>query len=91
LGKPEDLQIISKNIGLRRKCFFRSDSLIVDILIRSIASRRGGTRVEAERATWDVPVVHCYGHAGTGYQSSWGTAERVLELVEKTLGFKAKL
>jgi hypothetical protein len=47
-------------------------------------------------------VVHCYGHAGAGYQSSWsvydtaqsfgvtdanhndrGTAERVLELVQK--------
>jgi D-amino-acid oxidase len=55
-----------------------------------------------------VPVVHCYGHAGAGYQSSWyvcddwgegegeanmyrGTAERVLEIVQKTLEPGSKL
>jgi D-amino-acid oxidase len=44
-----------------------------------------------EKGKWDVPVVHCYGHAGAGYQSSWGTAERVLELVRKSLATSAKL
>ncbi|KAF1946800.1 FAD dependent oxidoreductase [Clathrospora elynae] len=74
LGKPEDLQIIAKNVGLR-------------------PSRKGGPRIETEKeqGKWNVPVVHCYGHAGAGYQSSWGTAERVLELVQKTLAPSSKL
>ncbi|KAH7080004.1 D-amino-acid oxidase-like protein [Paraphoma chrysanthemicola] len=66
LGRPEDVQVISRNIGLR-------------------PSRKGGPRIETEKGKWKVPVVHCYGHSGAGYQSSWGTAERVLELVQKTL------
>ncbi|KAI8933528.1 hypothetical protein NX059_009265 [Plenodomus lindquistii] len=72
LGKPEDLQIIAKNIGLR-------------------PSRKGGPRIEVETGKWKVPVVHCYGHSGAGYQSSWGTAERVLVLVQKTLSPGSKL
>ncbi|CAN9205486.1 unnamed protein product [Alternaria alternata] len=72
LGKPEDLQIIAKNVGLR-------------------PSRKGGPRIETEMGKWKVPVVHCYGHSGAGYQSSWGTAERVLELVQKTQAPSSKL
>ncbi|XPS80089.1 D-amino-acid oxidase [Ascochyta lentis] len=73
LGKPEDLQIISRNIGLR-------------------PSRKGGPRIEIEKERkWNVPVVHAYGHSGAGYQASWGTAERVLELVQKALSPSAKL
>ncbi|CAI9630314.1 unnamed protein product [Alternaria burnsii] len=72
LGKPEDLQIIAKNVGLR-------------------PSRKGGPRIETEMGKWKVPVVHCYGHAGAGYQSSWGSAERVLELVQKTQAPSSKL
>ena len=52
LGKPEDLQVISHNVGLR-------------------PSRKGGPRIEVERWAGGTPVVHNYGHAGAGYQSSW--------------------
>jgi D-amino-acid oxidase len=57
LGTPSEVEkmIISRNIGLR-------------------PSRKGGVRIEVEkrRDAWgQVPVVHCYGHAGAGYQSSW--------------------
>ncbi|KAJ4987583.1 FAD dependent oxidoreductase [Stagonosporopsis vannaccii] len=74
LGKPEDLQIIARNIGLR-------------------PSRKGGPRIELEKEKqkWSVPVVHAYGHSGAGYQASWGTAERVLELVQKAINPSAKL
>ncbi|KAH6642863.1 hypothetical protein C7974DRAFT_302514 [Boeremia exigua] len=74
LGKPENLQIIARNIGLR-------------------PSRKGGPRIEIEeeRQKWSVPVVHAYGHSGAGYQASWGTAERVLELAQKALSPNAKL
>ena len=47
-------------------------------------SRKGGVRVEKERidGNW---VVHNYGHAGWGYQGSYGCAERVVELVDEIL------
>ncbi|KNG48846.1 d-amino acid [Stemphylium lycopersici] len=72
LGRPEDLQVIGRNVGLR-------------------PTRKGGVRIETEVGKWAVPVVHCYGHAGAGYQSSWGTAERVLELVQNILAPSSRL
>ncbi|KAK4100778.1 D-amino acid oxidase-like protein [Parathielavia hyrcaniae] len=48
-------------------------------------AREGGVRIEKEMidGTW---VVHNYGHAGWGYQGSYGCAERVVELVEGIVG-----
>lgn len=45
-------------------------------------TRKGGVRIEKEiiDGTW---VVHNYGHAGWGYQGSYGCAEGVLELVDE--------
>ncbi|KAI1877415.1 hypothetical protein JX265_003423 [Neoarthrinium moseri] len=47
--------------------------------------REGGVRIEKENmdGTW---VVHNYGHAGWGYQGSFGCAERVVELVHEIQG-----
>lgn len=49
--------------------------------------RVGGPRVEAEKLKGgeDEWVVHCYGHGGYGYQSSWGSAWDVEKLVEEIL------
>lgn len=58
--------------------------------------REGGVRIEKEwiaddrnqenftgcKGAW---VVHNYGHAGWGYQSSYGCAERVVELVKEAV------
>lgn len=53
--------------------------------------REGGVRIEKERVG-GVWVVHNYGHAGWGFQGSYGTAERALELVDEVLAEgKAKL
>jgi D-amino-acid oxidase len=51
--------------------------------------RNGGVRLEKEKidGTW---VVHNYGHAGWGYQGSYGCAERVVELVDEVQS-RAKL
>lgn len=51
--------------------------------------REGGVRLEKELidGTW---VVHNYGHAGWGYQGSYGTAERVVELVDEIQGKTAR-
>ncbi|KAJ4410863.1 D-amino acid oxidase [Didymella pomorum] len=55
--------------------------------------REGGIRVEKERIGIEW-VVHNYGHAGYGYQSSWGSAwaaeKLVLDILEKE-GKMAKL
>ncbi|KAI0165519.1 FAD dependent oxidoreductase [Xylariaceae sp. FL1272] len=46
--------------------------------------RNGGVRIEKEKIgdTW---VVHNYGHAGWGYQGSYGCAEDVVNLVGEVL------
>lgn len=53
--------------------------------------REGGVRIERERIG-GVEVVHNYGHAGWGYQGSFGCAEKVVELVSEIKGgSKSKL
>lgn len=46
--------------------------------------RKDGVRIEKEQidGTW---VVHNYGHAGWGYQGSYGCAEAVVDLVDEVL------
>ncbi len=58
--------------------------------------RPGGVRLEKERIEVDgkgVWVVHNYGHAGFGYQVSYGCAESVVRLVDeiRQVRFPAKL
>ncbi|KLU82306.1 hypothetical protein MAPG_01380 [Magnaporthiopsis poae ATCC 64411] len=58
--------------------------------------REGGVRIETELMDgMDCPVIHNYGHAGWGYQGSYGCAERVVELADEVFaggsGDKAKL
>lgn len=52
--------------------------------------RTSGLRLETERigGAW---VVHNYGHAGWGYQASYGCSEDVKKLVDEVLALKAKL
>ncbi|KAK3319138.1 D-amino acid oxidase-like protein [Apodospora peruviana] len=55
--------------------------------------REGGVRIEKEKID-GIWVVHNYGHAGWGYQGSYGCAEGVVELVDEIVGggqVKAKL
>ncbi|TFK62159.1 D-amino-acid oxidase [Pluteus cervinus] len=51
-------------------------------------AREGGIRLEVEWISFQetkVPIVHNYGHGGTGYQSSWGSASEALKLLEDAL------
>jgi len=52
--------------------------------------RTGGIRLEKERID-GIWVVHNYGHAGYGYQVSYGCSETVAKLVAEILETKAKL
>jgi D-amino-acid oxidase len=55
-------------------------------------ARKGGVRIELEwfegvkgREGDKVPVVYNYGHSGSGYQSSWGSASIALDLLAEAL------
>ncbi|KAI9706792.1 MAG: hypothetical protein M1820_004763 [Bogoriella megaspora] len=64
-------------------------------------AREGGARVELDESIGNGQVlVHCYGHAGAGYQNSVGAARKVIGILEKRLrsaggniteGVKAKI
>ncbi|KAG9119496.1 hypothetical protein FRC07_005455 [Ceratobasidium sp. 392] len=67
-------------------------SIIVESGCGLRPGRKGGIRLERGEIEYlegegskSIPVVYNYGHGGQGYQSSWGTAERAVELVEETL------
>jgi D-amino-acid oxidase len=51
--------------------------------------REGGTRVAKEKIG-GVWVVHNYGAGGAGYQSSYGSAQAAVRLVEEALGRRDK-
>jgi D-amino-acid oxidase len=51
--------------------------------------RQGGVRLELERRD-GYKVVHCYGHGGYGYQTSWGCAGEVKQLVLSELGTSSR-
>lgn len=74
LGKPDDLQVVQNNVGLRRRCFrillLTFNKSVILIWIYYVASRKGGARVEIEERE-AMLVVHNYGAGGAGYQSSW--------------------
>jgi glycine/D-amino acid oxidase-like deaminating enzyme len=53
---------------------------IVDIAVGIRPFRARGPRIEAERLHGRT-VVHHYGHGGSGWSLSWGSAQRALELV----------
>jgi D-amino-acid oxidase len=42
--------------------------------------RRSGIRLEADRLGDNRPVIHNYGHGGSGFTLSWGCARDVLRL-----------
>jgi D-amino-acid oxidase len=43
---------------------------------------RPAVRVEVEERPGTAPVVHCYGHGGSGVTLSWGCGREVAELVD---------
>ncbi|OAL48212.1 nucleotide-binding domain-containing protein [Pyrenochaeta sp. DS3sAY3a] len=84
---------ISEAIVARCKRLFAAcgqGDVRIEVLAEQVGfrpGRTGGPRIEVERV--DVgrgekgSVVHCYGHAGGGFQSSIGCARKVLGLVRE--------
>jgi len=48
-------------------------------------SRKAGIRLEFDKDSISIPVIHNYGHGGSGFSLSWGCAESVKELIENQL------
>lgn len=70
-GTIEDLDVVEYGCGFR-------------------PSRHGGPRIEIDKESvvWEnkeVKVLHNYGQAGYGYQSSWGCAFEVVDLIKEIL------
>ncbi|KZT08039.1 D-amino-acid oxidase [Laetiporus sulphureus 93-53] len=64
--------------------------LIVDIGCGLRPGRKGGIRLQVDwtgtgEGERKIPMVFNYGHAGTGYESSWGSAAVALDLLEEAL------
>ncbi|CAF4395880.1 unnamed protein product, partial [Rotaria magnacalcarata] len=52
--------------------------------------RDNGVRLEHEKTSIDMNVVHCYGHSGAGVTLSWGCAKDVVDIVKTLLPPKSK-
>ncbi|KAL7423619.1 hypothetical protein Q5752_001200 [Cryptotrichosporon argae] len=57
--------------------------LVVQDLVGFRPSREGGVRLERGDDVDGTAVCYCYGHGGAGWQSCWGTADEVVELLLK--------
>ena len=84
--EPEPIAEISNGITERCSKLLGAD-VRFEILAEQVGlrpGRNGGARVELEEVIEDGkiwPVIHCYGHAGGGFQGSIGSAHKVLDLV----------
>jgi glycine/D-amino acid oxidase-like deaminating enzyme len=47
--------------------------------------RDGGVRLEHEKTTDGIDLIHCYGHSGSGVTLSWGCAKDVVDIVKTLL------
>lgn len=68
-----------------RRCTDIAPELAAARVIESVAGLRPGrpeVRVEADTSLIPVPVVHNYGHGGSGITVSWGCAAEVAGLVD---------
>ena len=59
-----------------------------EILEHKVGLRPGrpAVRLESEEGPDNVPLIHNYGHGGSGITLSWGCAEETLGLVREALG-----
>ncbi len=60
-----------------------SDDLVTHITVCLRPFRRAGPRIEIEKLGAKT-IVHNYGHGGSGWSLSWGSAEEALALVRQT-------
>jgi D-amino-acid oxidase len=72
--RPSDTQSIINNVAT----FFPAVKNVMTTPKVGIRCGRSEVRIEVERNDQSM-IVHCYGHGGSGYSASWGSANKVLE------------
>jgi hypothetical protein len=79
---PEQVHILSHNVGLRpaRKGGPRVENEWIDFPLSNSTFVGGAPRAITDNRN-KTKVVHAYGFGGIGYQTSWGVAEEVVELI----------
>jgi D-amino-acid oxidase len=48
-------------------------------------SRNTGIRLEIDKDSISIPIIHNYGHGGSGFSLSWGCAESVKSIIKEKL------
>ncbi|KAI8084072.1 uncharacterized protein B0P05DRAFT_578524 [Gilbertella persicaria] len=84
-------KIIKRTTQLCPKLVAEKPLEIIRCAVGLRPTRINGPRFENEtifKGQKKIQVTHAYGHGGFGYQSSWGSAEYVIQLMEQ--GFKEK-
>lgn len=81
--------------GIMKRCLAMNDNPVQEGELRVLRHgvglrpfRVSGPRVEAElrqRNGKRMLVIHQYGHGSYGFQSSWGSADKALEVLERAL------
>jgi glycine/D-amino acid oxidase-like deaminating enzyme len=64
-----------------RTCTLKDQARLPVVGIRP--ARASGVRLEIDPVSTPVPVIHNYGHGGSGFSLSWGCAEAVKILISK--------
>ncbi|KAL3440654.1 D-amino-acid oxidase [Aspergillus insuetus] len=80
------LRIMQRAVRLRPEIAGGQGTAGLDVIRHGVGLRpyrAGGVRIEGEKLDENTYIVHNYGHAGWGYQGSYGCAERVVELVDE--------
>jgi D-amino-acid oxidase len=70
---------------LERCCVLIPDLKNASILEHRVGLRPGRkeVRLEVERPATSCPIIHNYGHGGSGWTLNWGCAREVVDLAEK--------
>ena len=48
-------------------------------------SRNSGIKLEIDKSSISIPIIHNYGHGGSGFSLSWGCAESVEKIIKQEL------
>ena len=72
--------------GIRERCGILNPTTTGQPVLKNKVGLRPGrksVRLELDDSMADLPVIHNYGHGGSGFTLSWGCAEDVLELARQ--------
>jgi D-amino-acid oxidase len=69
--------------GIRKRCEILNPLVpFLETISHKVGLRpgRNQVRLEIEKSIPEFPVIHCYGHGGSGYTLSWGCADAIMRL-----------